>query len=84
MFFTYCKDTGCVVIKGTEHPTRAFTLIPDFDTHFAIVEFDVNSNDYYGKVVKIQNNQPVVIGPITEENMKLLCGDCPNPVKQGA
>jgi hypothetical protein len=81
MFFTYCKDTGCVLIKGTEHPAKVFTLIDNFDEHFNIVELDVNQNDYYGKVVKIQDNSAIIVGPMTEENMKVLCGDCPNPLK---
>lgn len=83
MFFTYCKDTGCVIIKGTEHPSKAFILADDFSEHFSVLELNVNPNDYYGKVVKIENNSATIIGPMSDENMQLLCGDCPSPVKQG-
>jgi hypothetical protein len=81
MFFTYCKDSGCVIIKGSEHPARAFNLVPNFDEHFAIIELQVNPSDYYGKMVKIQEGAAVVIGPINEENLKTFCGDCPSPIQ---
>lgn len=81
MFFIYCKSTGCVLIKSDEHPSKVFTLVPNFDEHFEVIEREVNRNEMYGKLLKVENNNIVVVGPFTEDNVKTLCEDCPSPIQ---
>ena len=81
LFFAYCKETGCVVIRSTMNPAQVFNLIPDFDEHFAIIEVEGTINDYTNKLVKVQDGQPVIVGPMTEQGLVDLCGNCPYPVQ---
>ena len=81
MFFTYCKETGCVLVKSDEHPSVVFNLANNFDEHFSIIERDVDRNEMYGKLLKVQNDQIVVVGPYNEETMSQMCGDCPSPIQ---
>lgn len=77
----YCKDTGCVLVKSSEHPSRTLKLIDNLNDHFAIQQFSVNANDFLGKAVKIINGVPTVIGPMNEATMQTFCQDCPPYLK---
>lgn len=81
MFMLFCKDSGCVLVKSSEHPSKTLNLIDNLSDHFEIKEFAVNEADYLGKAVKIINGFPTVIGNMTEEVLKDFCDDCPSYVK---
>lgn len=78
MFLLYDKNSGCVVMKSTQHPKdMPLNLIDNLDEHFGIKEVSHTIKEISGMVCKVIDDKLEILGPISDTSFS-DCGTCPD------